>query len=52
MPLQRCTRVTVRVVVEPQPASKSSQRHDRGRADHEIAFNAFASDCLVVSTPS
>ena len=24
----------------------------RGGADHEIAFNAFASDCLVVSTPS
>ena len=52
MPLQRCTRVTVRVVVEPQPASKATSAGDRGGADHEIAFNAFASDCLVVSTPS
>ena len=52
MPLQRCTRVTVRVVVEPQPASNEQPADDRDGADHEIAFNAFASDCRVVSTPS
>ena len=26
-------------------------RDDRDRTHHEIAFSAFASDCLVVSTP-